>query len=172
VFVGFRRLVLLCALTCVLSAQQLRVVTSSEIQDQTFGLQFLDELNGLYFSAGWLNTTADAGRTWRQIQISKSYLGANVFGLHFRTARDGWHVVSKDLMRTSDGGQTWRRIRSPLEPPNVAWFCEDENLAWVGGSESVPAKEPFGPNWAFGKIGDQLTVLQARVYATSKLSRP
>ena len=58
-FAGIGRPVLLCALTCGLSAQQLHVVSSSEIQDQTLGLQFLDELNGLFYSAGWLNITAD-----------------------------------------------------------------------------------------------------------------
>jgi photosystem II stability/assembly factor-like uncharacterized protein len=54
-----------------------------------------------------------------------------------------------------------------FEPPDVAWLPEDNSLAWVGGSDTVPAKEVDGPNWAYGKHGNQLTVLQARVYFTN-----
>lgn len=124
--------------------------TTQEFPNALADVWFSDSLSVHAVGMGWVMRSADAGRSWKRLDITGDFFQA----VQFPTPSIGYICGSGGtILKTSNGGQSWEEIRKGgsmgkrNQPFRALWFVNAEEGYVVGDSGIFWQTENGGATW-------------------------
>ena len=160
-----RRIPLLCALVCILSAfsacrgaiEEVPLSTSLiTLTDKFFDVEALSAEKAVVVGyAGKILLTTDGGQSW---QARDSGTNAALYSVAFPDDRHGW-ISGQDgvMLHSADGGETWQPQDSQLSDPIFGISFIDTHHGWAAADRATYLKTTNGgASWESGYIQPSL----------------
>jgi hypothetical protein len=112
---------------------------------------FIDDEHGWIALGGRIESTDDAGRTWR----SSGNTQTDTHALKFESPTDGWALADSRLLRTSNGGAQWFTVPG-VQGPFLGMEFVNASTGWIWhgayGTVALSYTQDGGTSWVMSPI--------------------